>query len=345
MSVLKDLISVQTQTGIQLNMGAIRSLPLNKLKSDALSHPIMQGRQSLMLDPAKRAVLCANFLNQTRKYCFNNAGVLSADYAHLLIAYWSIIRVARFDAIERQLLEVMIRYIGAEQLESQLKVMLSYAKGGRLQPRFMTINGMHTAKQGDILCSQLMSLLIQPKSQSSICYVADIDELVYGSFLLDVMGMSEQKAAKFLKTRDKSLWIPNCAFNLEKRLAPKILRGDFGNLSTRATEAYVKYQSGELLPGRQGLKGRKPHTEFPFLERMYPTLQGVLDSWLDELLHIPENAGLPSDILDIYYVCPYFFCYAVPHKYQGLFKEFRKKTHATMVKPFTERTFLRGAYL
>lgn len=342
MSTLKELMSAQATRGVALNMGTISALPLNDLKAKALQHPVMQGHAPILANPTTRNILFGNFFEKTRKYFFDLQGTLAADYAHLVVAYWAILLDPHYSMSERQLIEVLVRYIGAEQLQYQLKQLLSCARAGIVYPRFVLLDGVYTSKQGDLPVMQLMSLLSAPEGYS--CYTVNYDDKVQRSFWEDLIGYKTKKL-QTASSKVNAQWVLRCPDYLEKRLAPRILRGDFGNLNKVTTQAIVKYQDGKLLAYRKGMKGRKPNTVFPFIERMYPTLEGVLNERIARFEEVCRANNLAPDDAFIYYASPYFFCYAVKPKLRKLFSTFKEQAHAQYVSDFTEKRFLLGTML
>lgn len=342
MSTLKEVISAQAMRGVPLRQDIINALPLEALKAKALQSPVMHGHAPILANATTRNILFGNFFDKTRKYFFNLQGTLVPDYAHLVVAYWAILLDPHYSLSERQLIEVLVRYIGAEQLQYQIKQLCSCARGGIVYPRFVLVDGLYTSKQGDIPVMQLMGMLSAPEGYS--CYNVNYDDKVQLSFWADLVGFKGDKL-KDAVSKVNAQWILRCPKYLEQRLAPRILRGDFGNLNKLATKAIVQYQDGKLLAYRKGMKGRKPNTVFPFIERMYPTLEAVLSDRISQFEAICRQNNLATDDAFIYYASPYFFCFAVKPKFRKLFKDFRAQVNASYVNEFTEKRFLLGTML
>ena len=342
MASLKEYIDKQYQNGVLLNKANISSIPLNAMQAQALQVQVIANHRGILRDPTKRNILVGNFLDRTRACFFNLQGTLVLDYVHLTVAFWSSIYDRYCTQAERDLLYVLLHYIGAEELWTQLSALISASKHSIVRPKFVSRDGVYVAKNmGKVPTMHLMSFIAAPEGYYS--YVVDFEDKVRLSFWQDLVGLQKAKLDKAVSKTTP--WMVNSSTTLENRLAPYILRGDFGNLTKIAIRAITQYQAGGLLAYRNGARGRKPITNFPFEERMYPTLQRVLDERIAMFENICRQNNLASEDAYIYYVSPYFFCYAVKNKYRGLFTKYKDEVNASMVMSYSERRFLQGTYL
>lgn len=340
---LNTLMRTQHKRGIPLNAETMGRFPLLDWYKSIENDPLMASKKELLTTSKGLLYAFGSQINICKRYCFDSVGQVRLDYIYLLLASLAAHAMLRCPYDERVLLEALVRHQGAVSLNNMIKGLKPYCKNDIFYPDFRLIDGVYIGNGNRLTTMSVMAYFLKPAYKCA-AFIVTTDDIVKQSFCLDLLGTTP-KQYESLRAQGKLKFMPYILESLECKLMPYILRGDFGCVNTSIVDVINKYQAGELLKYREGLKGRKPITVYPFQERMYPSLNRVLNERLDKLLSFAAENNYSDTDLNVYYVTPYYFAFAISSSKRKELTRVLSDIYAKPVNNITEPAIFNGSLL
>lgn len=343
--MLDQLLQLQSKEGVSLNSSQIAKIPLNEwysrtsqLQSCGIDPKIYTNRDRLLEAYGRNVIM-------TTRCCRDAAGRLKTDYASTLLAARYANITSNCPYTERVLLNTTLYALGSADIYSKLQSLQTLAKQnkGLYTPVFKQAGELYQTKENNSLATMsLMAYITKP--EKTLGYIISSYDIVKQSYLLDLLGWSEKKVAYAASKQLHIPFLPNIPESWELRLAPHIFNFEYGMIDRTLIQVINQYKDGKLLKYREGLRGRKPITKYPYMERIYPTQKRVLSERIEAFMTQTGALGL-QDKYRFYYITPYYAAVAIPPAYRANFRDILNSVHARPLFNITSTALVNGEFL
>lgn len=198
-------------------------------------------------------------------------------------------------------------------------------------------------KDGNSLSTMsLMAYITKP--EGTVAYIISAYDAIKTSYLSSLIGLSDRKIAS-LNAQGKT---PRFMYSIpepwELKLAPQIFNFEFGMVDKTLIQVINQYKEGKLLKYREGLRGRKPTTENPYVERIYPDQKQLLNERIQIFVAEAGMANLQGKY-DFYYATPYYVAVCMSPADRVLFKPILDSVFARQLFEIKNSSLANGDFL
>lgn len=343
--MLDKILQTQSKKGVGINAKQVAKIPLNDWYTRT------QQLQTLGIDPAiytdktKLWNTYGRYITVMTRCVRDAAGMLKTDYASVLIAakYANSMRGCPYT--ERVLLNTTLYAMGSADLYGKIQQLTAATQAGRglYYPSFKQAGELMIAKDGNMLPTMtLMAYLTKP--EGTVAHIISAYDAIKPAYLSSLIGLSDKKIA-YLKSQGKTpIFMHSIPEIWELKLAPQIFNFEFGMIDRNLISVINQYKEGKLLKYREGLRGRKPITENPYMERIYPEQKALLNKRIEMFITEAAQANF-QDRYNIYYATPYYIAVCISPSDRVLFKPIFDKIFARQLFEVKTTTLANGDFL